>query len=170
MSRSRSLLFRPRKAVTESYTGLMTPRTRVDVFSTFGATRRTTTLVFRTFKLNLTRKSQPIKYCLSSHEQAALAETYKNTKNVINTFSSVRATRRMTMYLFCENKRPTFFPLFTLTTSQSMFSSFCTAQERFQQTHLFQSAAFHKCKSYLLCLEFADKILIFAVLERRLLQ
>ena len=34
----------------------------------------------------------------------------------------------------------------------------------------FQSAAFHKCKSYLLCLEFADKILIFAVLERRLLQ
>ena len=30
--------------------------------------------------------------------------------------------------------------------------------------------AFHKCKSYLLCLEFADKILIFAVLERRLLQ
>jgi len=38
------------------------------------------------------------------------------------------------------------------------------------QSHLFQSAAFHKCKSYLLCLEFADKILIFAVLERRLLQ
>jgi len=31
-------------------------------------------------------------------------------------------------------------------------------------------AAFHKCKSYLLCLEFADKILIFAVLERRLLK
>ena len=25
----------------------------------------------------------------------------------------------------------------------------------------------HKCKSYLLCLEFADKILIFAVLNRR---
>jgi len=28
----------------------------------------------------------------------------------------------------------------------------------------------HKCKSYLLCLKFADKILIFAVLERQLLQ
>jgi len=35
---------------------------------------------------------------------------------------------------------------------------------------LIDIAAFHKCKSYLLCFEFADKILIFAVLERRLLQ
>ena len=32
------------------------------------------------------------------------------------------------------------------------------------------SGVTYKCKSYLLCLEFADKILIFAVLERRLLQ
>jgi len=38
------------------------------------------------------------------------------------------------------------------------------------KVHLIQSAAFHKCKSYILCLEFAYKILIFAVLERRLLQ
>ena len=35
-----------------------------------------------------------------------------------------------------------------------------------KKQHLFQSAAFLKCKSYLLCLKFADKILIFAVLER----
>ena len=37
-----------------------------------------------------------------------------------------------------------------------------------KRPHLFQSAVCHKCISYLLCLEFADKILIFAVLERRL--
>jgi len=39
-----------------------------------------------------------------------------------------------------------------------------------KRSHLFQSGACHKCKSYLLCLEFADTIVIFAVLERRLLQ
>ena len=37
------------------------------------------------------------------------------------------------------------------------------------RSHLFQSAACHKCKSYLLCLEFADKILTFAVLELSLI-
>ena len=36
--------------------------------------------------------------------------------------------------------------------------------------HLYQSLVCHKCKSYLLCLEFAYKILIFTVLERQLLQ
>ena len=37
-------------------------------------------------------------------------------------------------------------------------------------SHLFHSAACHKCKTYLLRLEFVNKILIFAVLKRRLLQ
>jgi len=36
--------------------------------------------------------------------------------------------------------------------------------------HLYQLAACRKCKSSLLCLEFADKMLIFAVLKRWLLQ
>ena len=40
----------------------------------------------------------------------------------------------------------------------------------YAKSYLWQAADWNKCKSYLLCVEFADKILIFAVLQRRLLQ
>ena len=73
----------------------------------------------------------------------------------------------------CKNKNwLTFLLIVKAAVLKQQISKFYPQIQRTENSDhiLFQSAAFRKCKSYLLCLEFADKIFIFAVLERRLLQ